>query len=872
MAHFSRTPIARSKLLQAMFQTPICSIALACFGLNWSLLADDDGQFFENAVRPLLVDHCIKCHGREKQEGGLRLDTRTGLLAGGDSGAAIEMKDQDASLLLSAIRYEDFEMPPAGQLSDDKIEIFERWIALGSPWPDHGSEGGLELRQQSTISDEDRDYWAFRPLSFEHPPRVDGKLGLQVRTPIDQFILAKLAAEGLSLAPEADRRILMRRLYLDLLGVPPSIEEQNDFLNDTRSNAFELLVDRLLDDRRYGEKWARHWLDLVRYAESDGFNQDAARPNAYLYRDWLIQALNDDLPYDQFVGLQLAGDEMAPNDPQALAATGFLRHWIYEYNQRDVRTQWDNILNDMTDVSGEVFLGLGMGCARCHDHKFDPIFRRDYFRFQASFAAFLPVDTHLYATPDELNAYQVELAKWEQATQTIREQMDALEDPIRTSVAHKAFDKFPLDVRPILYKPADERDGYEQQIYDLAFRQVIEEWNKLDYAKSLKGDDKEKWEGLKQQLSDLQLKPPTSPIRILAAGEVPVQPPPTRIPGTDTVIEPAGFEIWNAEPIVAKPLAHTSGRRTALASWINSPSNPLPHRVIVNRIWQYHFGCGIVQNSSDFGRMGMPPSHPELLDWLATNFLENGRSLKDLHRLIVCSSVYRQSSHAEPIVAAQARTGDPENVLLWHYPARRLDAEQIHDSMLVACGALQEKTGGASEPHDGLCRSIFTLVKRNNPDPFLTSFDAPDGNASQGKRSTTTTANQALLLSNSDWPLKLAARLAEHLQQVAPKPEQQIQLAFRRCLQREPGDLELERSIGYVKAVASQLAAQQAELDEQTAAEVAIQEAPTDQRVQSAELGEGAAELAWYETEAYTIALGDFVHVLMNTSEFLYTE
>ncbi len=842
------------------------------------LVSEADAKFFENEVRPLLADHCIKCHGREKQEGGLRLDTRQGMIDGGDSGSALEPGDVDGSQIIAAIRYEDYEMPPSGQLSKEKIQIIQEWVARGAPWPSHSGDGGMELRSVSGITDEDRSYWAFKPLAEWEPPALSKpELSARLRSPIDSFVLARLEQQGLQLAPQADRRTLLRRAFFGLLGVPPSEEEARRFFSDDHPDAYANLIDRLLDDPRYGEKWARHWLDLVRYAESDGFNQDAERPTAYLYRDWVIRVLNEDMPYDQFVLQQLAGDEIDPSDPQLLTATGFLRHWIYEYNQRDVRTQWSNILNDLTDVTGEVFFGLGMGCARCHDHKFDPILRRDYYRLQATFASFIPKDDKPYATEEELAQYHQELASWESEAGRLLQEIKALEQPKRQQVRNQALNKFPLDVRPILRKPAAERDGYEHQIADLAERQVLVEYAKLDFAKVLRGEDKERWGALQAEMKELDAGKPQVPVKIMAAGEVPTAPPPTFIPprlADSDPVPPESFEVFGSEslcgefesefdPDSASPAKRTSGRRTALARWINSPDNPLPHRVIVNRIWQYHFGSGIVRNTSDFGRLGVPPTHPQLLDWLAIWFLDHGRSLKELHRLIMTSSVYMQASQRTASDTALGDRIDSENYLLWHYPARRLDAEQIRDAMLVASGSLQAQSGGPSSEHDSYRRSVYTKIKRNKHHPFLVTFDAPDGSSSVGRRNVTTTPNQALLLTNASWPLKLAGEMAGRLIEAAPRPGEHVRMAYLRCLQREPTAEEQQQALGFLRSYLPD----ERELD-RFAAGSADEEA-----------GEAAAEASQtiepadcLEDESYRAALTDLCHVLFNSSEFLYLE
>ncbi len=793
--------------------------------------------YFENEVRPLLAQSCIKCHGSEKQEGGLRLDSLEHMLNGGDSGPALAPGAIADSLIVSAIRYQDFEMPPSGQLPAEAQQVIETWVEQGAVWPKH-TEAGLELRPRSGITAEDKNYWAFRPLtSPEIPDLAHSSQASRAQTPIDAFVIEQLDASKLHLAQEADPRTLLRRIYFDLVGVPPTVAETEAFIGSDDPQAYEKLVDRLLDDSRYGEKWARHWLDLVRYAESDGFNQDAYRSNAYLYRDWLIDSLNHDKPYNQMVLEQIAGDELDPNNTSYLAATGYLRHWIYEYNQRDVRTQWSNILNDLTDVTGEVFFGLGVGCARCHDHKFDPILQRDYYRLQASFASFRPRDDRLFAESEELAQYKQQLADWESKTAAIREKIAAIEDPVKISIEDKAIEKFPIDVRPLLRKSHSQRNGLEEQIAHLAHLQTLEEWNKLDFSKSLKGADKEKWDALHAELKAFDAIKPKKPLTVMSAGNIENASPPTVIPSKSPdaqTIPPASFEVFGSNSLAGwqddtKPM----GRRTALAHWINSPDNPLPHRVIVNRIWQYHFGTGLVQNASDFGRLGVPPTHPELLDWMATWFISNGRSFKQLHRMIVNSATYRQSSH-NPADELGGMGKDLANHLLWHYPSRRLEAEQIRDAMLVSSGKMDWTAGGPAAEHDSFRRSVYTKIKRNKPNAMLVTFDAPDGNASIAKRNVTTTPIQSLLLANFDWPLTLAATMSKEVQSESSDRGEQIALMYLRCLQRVPTQIELERALAFVKQMSEE--------------QISGEELKTSD------------------------GLSDLCHVLFNSSEFLYID
>jgi Protein of unknown function (DUF1553)/Protein of unknown function (DUF1549)/Planctomycete cytochrome C len=803
----------------------------------------DESNFFENQVRPLLVDHCIKCHGREKQEGGLRLDTEASMLAGGESGAVIEPGDPDSSRMIAAIRYEDLEMPPSGKLAESEVAVLEEWVRRGAIWPSLSSET-MELRTALGINDADRDYWAFRPLRAVPPAVTD--LGI-ARTPVDGFVLAALQQHGLTLAPEADRSSLVRRLYFDLIGVPPSVEELQAFFNDEHADAYENLVDRLLSDPRYGEKWASHWLDLVRYAESDGFKADGDRPTAYLYRDWVIRSLNSDMPYDEFVLAQLAGDEIDSSNPDLLTATGYLRHWSYEYNQRDVQSQWNNILNDITDVTGEVFFGLGVGCARCHDHKFDPILQKDYFRLQASFAAFIPRDRDVLGTSTEIAEYHRRQSKWDVATKAIRQELDQIESALKKSAAEAAYNKFPLNIRPILFSPADKRNGYEQQIAELADRQAEEEWKKIEYSKRLKGTELERWEELRAQLESFDgLKPPPL-TTIFSAGEVDSVPPQVFIPAASETdpITPARFEVFGADELLGsnefwEQQDRPSGRRTALAQWINSPENPLPHRVIVNRMWQQIFGTGIVKNSSDFGRLGTPPTHPELLDWLAVWFLDHNRSFKSLHRLLVTSAVYRQSSSVDALAMESGNQADYRNELLWRFPVRRLEAEQIRDAMLVVSQSLDAAHHGPSAAHESMVRSVYTKVKRNDLHPLLAAFDAPDRSSSIGRRNSTTTPNQALLMVNSEWPVNLAKTLSRQIQSQSDSVDLHVQQLYRNALQRSPSESELATAVTFLKETTEHLIGQASSHDS--------------------------------ANEVYQTALADLCHVIMNSSEFLYLE
>jgi len=753
-------------------------------------------KFFEMKVRPLLSEKCHKCHGDQKQKGTLRLDSLAAILKGGETSPAIVLGKPEDSLLIKAVAYSDpdMQMPPKAteQLSKDQVETLAQWIKMGAPWP---VEKIVEKKQKA-ITDADRAFWSFQPVKEIVPPHSDD--GNWSKNPIDRFIFAKLASEQLAPAPEAARVALVRRVYFDLHGLPPTPDEVDAFVKDNSADAYEKLIDKLLASPRYGERWARHWLDLVRYAESDGFRQDAFRPHAWPYRDYVIKSFNADKPYDRFVTEQLAGDELAPDDPDVLVATGYMRHGQYEYNQRDVSKQWSEILNDITDTTGDVFLGLSMGCARCHDHKFDPILQADYFKLQSFFGATLPRNDLSLVTAKQQAEHQAQLQKWEAKTASIREQIAALEKLQSEKVTKSAIDKFLPEYQVMLRKPVAERVPYEQQIAELAFRQVTHELDNLDGK--IKGPEREKWAALKRQLAEFdELKPKPMPPAFVTTDVGPLAPP-TTIPGQKKVLEPGVLTVLQSQPIPFDPpvaTATSTGRRTALAKWITHPQNPLASRVMVNRLWQYHFGRGLVVTSSDYGRLGEQPSHPALLDWLAREFVQKGWSIKQMHRLIMTSSTYKQS--ATRPMPQQARLKDPENRWLWRMNSRRLDAEQIRDAMLAVSGELNAASGGPSADSTSTRRTIYTKIIRNTRDPLMDAFDAPDAFGSAPNRSTTTTPTQALLLINGTWPMQRAVALAEKIKQTkANTPEEIVENAYRLAYGRAPLDAERSAALAFL--------------------------------------------------------------------------
>ena len=723
--------------------------------------APDSGALFEKTIRPILAENCFKCHSHaeNKFKGGLALDSPASILKGGETGPAIVPSQPEKSLLLQAVRQSgELKMPPKGQLTSAQVAAIEQWIKAGAPMPATvSSVPNGHAKRTGKITDEDRAWWAFQPIRKTAPAKLADDAWS--RNEIDRFILARIRKENLKPSTEAARVALIRRLSFDLVGLPPSPAEVETFVKDRSADAYETLVDRLLASPRYGERWARHWLDLVRYADSDGYRIDDFRPNAWRYRDYVIQSFNDDKPYDRFVQEQLAGDELFPGDPAALTATGYLRHWIYEYNLRDVRGQWTTILNDITDTTADVFLGLGLQCARCHDHKFDPILQKDYFRLQAFLAPILPREDLVAATETEKRTHAAKRAEWEKKTASLRAEIESIETKYRNAATKDAIEKFPEDIQAMILKPVSERTALEHQLAELAYRQVYYEYDRLE--RKLKGEDKEKVIALRKQLATHDALRPAPLPTVLAVSDASRIAPPVFIPKKDGEPIAPGFPtILDDKPAVIPPLPanlDSTGRRAALAKWLTRPDNPLTARVIVNRVWQQHFGHGLAANASDFGKLGEAPTHPELLDWLAGGFIENGWSFKKLHRLIVTSATYRQTA------MATRDAKDPENKFYARGTTRRLDAEQIRDAVFTITSELNLKTGGpavnASDPH----RAIYTKMLRNTRDPLLDVFDAPLWFQSAASRDTTTTPVQSLMLINSQFMLQRAKAFANRV-------------------------------------------------------------------------------------------------------------
>ena len=711
---------------------------LFALGLTSGASASDDTdklRFFETQVRPLLVEKCFECHSAAKMEGGLRLDTGRAIKKGGDSGPALVPGNPQESLLVNAIRYQDLEMPPKAPLTTSQQEVLVQWIRDGAFWPqDTPSTIDTENKAEPT-------WWAAQPLNPGTVPQTI-KSNQSSRHPIDRYIDRKLDEVGLKRAETTDRRHLIRRLSMDLLGLPPTPEQIQEFIADPHPNAYGRLVDRMFAEPAYGERMARRWLDLVRFAESDGWRADAFRPQAWRYRQFVSDAFNEGMTYDKFVAWQLAGDEVAPENDRALAAVGLLRLGIYEFNQRDAEGQWQNIVDEITDVTADIFMATGLACAKCHDHKFDPIPRSDYFRFRSVFEPILFVD--------QKPKKQVAAGK-EAQVQTLLAELAAIEGDDIKSLADGAIDRFPLNVQKMYRKPASKRTTYEHQIAYLVDRQVFDEGiTAAKVTKAIGKERDEKRKNILKQLSQLHANPyEVADLITVADANGSIRP--TRLPGrtTGNSFQPGAPKVLGGQSFSGQrdSATQSSGRRTALAAWITSPENPISARVLVNRLWQYHFGTGLVDSPNDFGRLGQPPSHPELLDYLSKSLIDSNWNIQLLQRKIVSSKTYQQSTHHPQ--QSKALEIDPNNRLHWHRTIQRMDAEQYRDALLVAMGALQMQYGGPSVAGTPGRRSIYLQRKRNSSDEMLNALDAPSGLVGTAKRDVTTTAPQALMMMNS---------------------------------------------------------------------------------------------------------------------------
>jgi hypothetical protein len=801
---------------------------------------------FAKEIEPIFDKSCRTCHGTSVQMSKLSLTSRDAALRVLTPGSA-----EKSRLYRLISGQEKPSMPMGGHLTPEEVEAIRLWIDQGAVWDGVASSPVTKADPltDAPIRPEERNYWAFRlPVRPALP-------GTELN-PIDAFIDAALAKKNLKRAPQADRITLLRRAFLDLTGLPPTPAEAAEFLNDRAPDAWEKLIDRLLASPHYGERQGRLWLDVARYADSNGFEHDFDRPNAWRYRDYAIRAFNQDKPYDQFLREQIAGDELKNTTEDSIIATGFLRNYAkVGFREKDNPEFRYDYLDDMIATIGRGVLGLTVQCARCHDHKFDPIRQADYYRLQASLQGYVEVDQPL-TSKDVADAWRKKNADVDARVAELKAQLRTLEKPYRDRLLPAKYKQFPQNVQDAIATPEANRTPGQALLANQIIRTVSVSDGEI--ARVISPADKAERQRIQAAIA-LAEKDRPAPIPMAMAvtdgdyrftpdgpgdepapgkgkkldigegsylhtGNTRYQPPPSwfLIRGDVNSLGPEakpGFvkviTYGNPPTELEPPTPHTSGRRLALAAWLTSRENPLTARVEVNRLWQQHFGTGIVATVDNFGKMGETPSHPELLDWLAVEFMDRGWSVKQMHRLIMTSETYRAASQA-PEAA-----GDPENRLLSRYPVQRLDAESIRDSILAVSGGLNPAMGGPpvfpvlpeeilksmtngiwkqkSDTPDVWRRSVYIYRKRGLPMPMLDVFDLPNQNISCGARNVTTVPTQALTLMNNDFVLKQAGLFARRLEETAPNDRaRQVDLAYGIALARTPDAEEKQLALEYL--------------------------------------------------------------------------
>jgi hypothetical protein len=858
---------------------------LAAILICGNLAAED--VLFEREIRPILKRHCFQCHGEEeKPEAGLDLRLARTIRKGGESGPAVVTGDHQASLIYQ--RVSAGEMPPdkKNPLTEKQRETLARWIDAGAKTarPEPEAVAG------PVITDEERSHWSFQSISRPSLPPVIA--GANVRTPVDRFILARLEKDGFTLGNEASRRTLIRRLTFDLWGLPPTPEQVQEFLNDTSGDAYERLVERLLASPHYGERWGRHWLDVAGYADSDGYGpEDVQRPHAFHYRDYVIQSINNDLPFDQFITEQLAGDELITSpinnlndeDARLLAATGFLR-----MAPDGTSTATDNpnlarneVMAETLKIVSTSLMGMTVGCAQCHDHRYDPIPQSDYYAMRAVFEPAL--DWKNWKSPSQrlVSLYtdkdRAEAAKIEAEAKEVEKKRTEKQKELIAAAIEVELKKFPEDEREAARKTAhtpDKERTPEQKalvkkypnlnispgslyLYD---RKAADELQKMQDEATAIRKRKPKEEFLHALVEPADSKAAT---HLFFRGDFD-QPKQELKPGGLTVVS----LNTGVSPIPEKdPARKTSGRRLALAKQLVDRRHPLTSRVLVNRVWHHHFGRGLVSTLGDFGALGTKPTHPELLDWLADEFMSDGWSLKSLHRVIVLSQTYRQTSESP----AKLLEADPDNLLLGRAPVRRLEAEAIRDASLQVSGLLNEAPFGAPVPvmadnsgrwvlgienlsagrpgpiipmkGEEFRRSVYVQARRSRPLAVLDTFDWPLMSPNCELRRASTVPPQSLMLMNSDFVIDVAKALAERVTKAAPEdPAGQVSAVWNLVYSRPPAADEAVTALKFVVEQADQF------------------------RKSPAKKGEALADSP--EVEAMT----SLCQMLLSSNEFLYVD
>jgi hypothetical protein len=749
-------------------------------------------KFFEERIRPVLVEHCRPCHGPQKHRGGLRLDSREAVLRGGDSGVVVRPGQPDESLLIRAVRHgERLQMPPKKKLPPRAIADLAAWVRMGLPWP-----GSTVVAKAPSAPSKDADFWAFRPPV--QPPLPAVRDAAWPSAAVDRFVLAALETKGLRPAAQADKRTLLRRVTFDLTGLPPTPEEVELFARDDAPDAFSRVVERLLASPGYGEKWGRHWLDVARYADSNGMDENLAQANAWRYRDWVIRAFNHDMPYDQFVREQIAGDRLPATDRTAehdhLIATGFLSLGPKMLAEDDPVKMEMDIIDEQVDTIGRTFLGMTLGCARCHDHKFDPITMADYYALAGIFKSTRTMEhcrvvarwfERPLLTPDlecRLKEHDDRIARFRTAIdQLSRAAKDKLAGAAGKGASKPAADPeaaFPAETKAALAKLRAELTALEKSRPDVPRTMAVTEGTAADLCIHLRGN------------------------HLTLGREVPRRFPEVMRHGE------------------TQPLARKQSGRLELAQWLTQPGHPLTARVLVNRVWHWHFGQGIVRSTDNFGNLGDRPDNQPLLDWLAVEFVHRGWSIKELHRLIVLSQTYQMSGSRDD----RAALIDPDNRLLSYFPRRRLEAEELRDALLAVSGRLDRILYGSllQTPNFQYVASTFSVNSTNYAtnrrsvylpvvrsalyDPFQV-FDFPDPSTANGQRVSTTVAAQALFLMNGELVREQTRHMAAGLlARGDPDEVARVAAAYQSVFGRAPSGAEISRALDFTRRLEAQWA------------------------------------------------------------------
>ena len=839
----------------------IMRIALLVAG-SFALLPAEPPPQFERDVAPIFQQRCWSCHGAATQTSGLDLRTLESMLKGGSRGPALVRGSAEESPIYRRIADQSMPFGEEG-LSETEARIIREWIDAGAPGPTE--------RLAASTSETTESHWAFRPPVRPEIPSV--KNAAWVRSPVDAFVLARLEEEGIRPAAPADRATLLRRTYLDVIGLPPTPEEISSFLNNKSANAYQEAVDGLLARPQYGERWARHWLDLVRYAESNGYERDRTKPHAWRYRDYVIDAFNHDKPYDRFLTEQLAGDELSDSNAETQIAATFLRLGTWDDEPADPKVDRYDQLDDVLGVTATALMGLTLRCARCHDHKFEPLTQKDYYRLLAVFEPLKrPQDgqadlDRLAGTEEELSDYQIATAEADDLIAPFQRQIEDVRKTIQKRLFAKSEVRRDLSwldqAETVLAFRADPKVRTPKQ------KELIEKFNErldLETRAEASGKEKLELEGLQGRIKAGNDARPQEPPRAYVWYEDDPEPPVSRVLLRGDVSTP-GDEVQPGVPALLarsqleppQPTKKTTGRRLWLARWVTAPDNPLVARVMVNRLWQWHFGEGLVASESNFGLMGKSPSHPKLLDYLATEFVSSGWSVKHIHRLILNSSTYGLASSWNDKAAGI----DPGGELLWRWKPRRLEAEVIRDSLLAVGKRLNLKMAGPSvyaslppavlegqsrpgegwgnsDENEAARRSIYIFAKRSLAVPELEVLDAPDTTSSCEQRMVSTTGPQALTFLNGDLTNEQARHLASRLQtEAGAQIGSQVERAFRLVLSRPATTKERKAVLAFLKAQERKIKADP-----------------------------GADELA--DDEAARRALEAFCLVLLNSNEFFY--